>query len=327
MRNIGQLKTAFGKAAGGAVPRLNEQFGYAYDRAGNLSSRTNNALVQGFQVNSLNALTNVWRTGTLTVEGATTSAATNVTVWGTGLASGAAALYGDNTWARAGAVPANGNNTYSATAHDDSGRSDTATISAYLPRTNSYVYDLNGNLLSDGRRYFQYDDENQLSSVTVSNAWRSEFVYDGKMRRRIRREKTWSGGSWDLSAEVRYVYDGNLVLQERDGGNLPLVTYTRGKDLSGSLEGAGGIGGLLARTAHSTLNPQLSTALLPLPTATATSPLSSTPTRSSWPRTFTIPYGNILGQSGVIGRCEPVPVFEQGVSCELGAGLLPVSVL
>jgi RHS repeat-associated protein len=32
---------------------------------------------------------------------------------------------------------------------------------------------------------------------------------------------------------------------------LPTTTYTRGKDLSGSLEGAGGMGGLLARTAQS----------------------------------------------------------------------------
>ena len=37
-----------------------------------------------------------------------------------------------------------------------------------------------------------------------------------------------------------------LVVQERDANNLPLVTYTRGRDLSGSLQGAGGIGGLLA---------------------------------------------------------------------------------
>jgi RHS repeat-associated protein len=50
--------------------------------------------------------------------------------------------------------------------------------------------------------------------------------------------------------EVYYVYDGNLVIQERDINNLPTVTYTRGKDLSGGLEGAGGIGGLLARTAQ-----------------------------------------------------------------------------
>src|SRR5207244_13321334 len=37
------------------------------------------------------------------------------------------------------------------------------------------------------------------------------------------------------------------VIQER-GGNNPTVGYTRGIDLSGRLEGAGGIGGLLARS-------------------------------------------------------------------------------
>lgn len=34
----------------------------------------------------------------------------------------------------------------------------------------------------------------------------------------------------------------------RDANNVSLVTYTRGRDLSGSWEGAGGIGGLLGRT-------------------------------------------------------------------------------
>jgi RHS repeat-associated protein len=38
------------------------------------------------------------------------------------------------------------------------------------------------------------------------------------------------------------------VIQERDGGNAPLVAYTWGQDLSGSFEGAGGIGGLLGRS-------------------------------------------------------------------------------
>jgi len=41
-----------------------------------------------------------------------------------------------------------------------------------------------------------------------------------------------------------------LVTQERDGNNLAHVTYTRGNDLSVTLQGAGGIGGLLARTDH-----------------------------------------------------------------------------
>jgi len=48
--------------------------------------------------------------------------------------------------------------------------------------------------------------------------------------------------------EVRYIYDGNLEIQWRDGNNLPTLTLTRRRDLSGSLQAAGGIGGLLART-------------------------------------------------------------------------------
>lgn len=66
------------------------------------------------------------------------------------------------------------------------------------------------------------------------------------------KEFTWNG-SWMQTNEVHYIYDGNLVVQERDANNLPLVTYVRGTDLSGSFQGAGGIGGLLARTDNSKL--------------------------------------------------------------------------
>ena len=53
------------------------------------------------------------------------------------------------------------------------------------------------------------------------------------------------------AGSVEYIYDGMRVIQERDGDyNKPQVSYTRGTDLSGSLEGAGGIGGMLGRTAH-----------------------------------------------------------------------------
>ena len=74
------------------------------------------------------------------------------------------------------------------------------------------------------------------------------------------KDYTWNGSSWLQTNEVRYVYDGNLVVQERNTNNLPQVTYTRGNDLSGKLQGAGGIGGLLARTDNSTLSSQPSTA-------------------------------------------------------------------
>ena len=62
--NIGQLKVAQGveSAYNGATgqytnaSRLNEQFGYAYDKAWNLNQRTNNAMVETFNVNNLNEL-------------------------------------------------------------------------------------------------------------------------------------------------------------------------------------------------------------------------------------------------------------------------------
>jgi RHS repeat-associated protein len=123
----------------------------------------------------------------------------------------------------------------------------------------------------------------------VANVWRSEFVYDAFGRRRIRREKVWKNSQWVVAAEVRYVYDGMLVIQEpptprgigastpghvsvgwrcsglsvagyggprRDGNNVPTVSYTRGRDLGGGLQTAGGIGGLLALTQPSAFSPQ-----------------------------------------------------------------------
>jgi RHS repeat-associated protein len=112
-----------------------------------------------------------------------------------------------------------------------------------------------------------HDDENQLIRVTITNATKSEFRYDGKMRRRERIESVWAGNAWVTNLLVRYVYDGNLVVQERHYVPQPfgeilqtVVSYTRGNDLSGTLQGAGGIGGLRARTDHSTFNLQPSTA-------------------------------------------------------------------
>jgi RHS repeat-associated protein len=252
--NIGQLKTAVGKESGGVTNRLHEQFGYGYDAAGNLFQRTNNALIQTFTNNNLNELSTVTRSGTLTVAGTTTSTATNVLV-----NSLTAALYTDKTFAKDGFSLSDGYNSFTAVGKDNSGRQDTHAVAFILPATASYSYDSNGNLTEDGRRTFTYDDENQLVSVVVTNSaatsTKSEFVYDGRMRRRIRKEFKW-GGAWIQTEEVRYLYDWNVVIQERDGNNTPTLTLSRGRDLSGGLQRAGGIGGLLARTDHSTFNLQ-----------------------------------------------------------------------
>ncbi|MGO9201690.1 MAG: RHS repeat-associated core domain-containing protein [Limisphaerales bacterium] len=252
--NAGQLKTAQAKESGGSPSRLQEQFGYLHDAAGNLAFRTNNALTEAFAVNAVNELATALPSGTLTVAGGTLPSATNVTIAGN--AAVAAALYHNGTWALPGAALPSGAATYVATARGSQGVQATASVSVFLPPSVTYGYDPNGNLTNDGNRSFTYDDENRLASVWVANVWRADFVYDGKMRLRERFESVWAGGTRMTNAVTFYVYDGNVVVQERNANNLPAVTYTRGLDLGGSLQGAGGVGGLLARTDNSVLATQ-----------------------------------------------------------------------
>ena len=73
----------------------------------------------------------------------------------------------------------------------------------FWPEGVYFTYDLNGSLLTDGLRMFDYDDENQLIRVEVTNTFKSEFTYDGRHRRRIRREYAWQLGAWRLTNEVR----------------------------------------------------------------------------------------------------------------------------
>lgn len=205
--------------------------------------RTNSALIKTFAVDAANQLTNVVRTNTFTVAGDTLAPATSVTVNGQ-----AAQTYGDLTFAGTNNSLINGNNTFTTIAQKASGAKVTNTITVNLPQSATLLYDANGNLTNDGLRSFSYDNENQLTNVMVVDQWRAAYFYDGLGRRRTARDYTWQSGDWVPTNEVHYVYDGMLPVQERDTNNNPLVTYTRGLDLSGSLQGAGGIGGLLART-------------------------------------------------------------------------------
>ena len=264
---IGELTSTYGFQASGAGQRIDDRLAYGYDGAGNLTQKQTSpprlAWATKYGVNQLNEITNSslgnnsgsgWA-GHTVVSGSTTSPAINVLVNGTAIGS-----YADNTFAAYESVTA-GQNTFTAVAQDVYGRASTNTISVnVVPTNNAYAYDLNGNLLTDGTRNFAYDDENQLIAVWQANAWSNNFVYDGKMRRRVERDFAWAGSSgWQLTNEVHFVYDGNLVVQERDINNQPQVTYTRGNDLSGKLQEAGGIGGLLARNDRAQAVPGLIT--------------------------------------------------------------------
>jgi RHS repeat-associated protein len=204
----------------------------------------NNALAQTFNVNQLNQLGSVTRNTTFTLTGALPGPANSVTVNGS-----TAQVYGDFTFANTNNTTlANGNNTFTVVAENVYSTSVTNTLVVNLPSSNSFQYDNNGNLTNDGTRVFTYDSENRLDNVTVTGQYQTVYVYDGLSRLRKMTNFAWESGAWTSTNVTYYVYDGMTVLQERNASSTPEVTYTRGLDLSASLNGAGGIGGLLSRT-------------------------------------------------------------------------------
>ena len=209
-----------------------------------LPLRTNNTLIQGFESDNANELVSATRDNNLlTVAGSVSNNVTALAINGQG-----AALYHDGAYAVAGGVPlAAGLNVFTGGV-TVAGVTRTNQLSTALPVTVTLRYDANGNLIWDGLIAYGYDNANELTSVTVTNCWRTQYKYDGLGRRRVRTDYAWLGLAWVATNGVWYVYDGMTMLQERTTNNVPLVTYTRGVDLSGSMQGAGGIGGLLART-------------------------------------------------------------------------------
>ena len=113
---------------------------------------------------------------------------------------------------------------------------------------------------------FVYDGENRLIEYRPTTPGASDvkvtFAYDHQGRRLRKQVFTYSGGDWTPTADLRFVYDGWRPILELDGqnSNAVLRRWTWGLDLAGlskgaagfsprgagALEGAGGIGGLLA---------------------------------------------------------------------------------
>jgi len=114
-------------------------------------------------------------------------------------------------------------------------------------------YDLNGNLTNDGVRAYSWDLQNQLSTVEdielVQGSTRVTYAYDAMGRRVSKSVYTYESDVWSPTSDFCYFYDGwNMVseiwndLSEMQSGTNYFVW---GNDLSGSLQGAGGVGGLL----------------------------------------------------------------------------------
>ena len=117
------------------------------------------------------------------------------------------------------------------------------------------TYDSDGNLTSDGAFNYAFDAENRLVSAyptsPVGDSLSVENRYDHKHRRVRKIVKSYSGGSWKTTATHTVVWDDmNIVLEQIAfaDDSIRTVEYFWGNDLSGTEQGAGGVGGLLYLT-------------------------------------------------------------------------------
>ena len=147
----------------------------------------------------------------------------------------------------------------------------TLNLPAFLAKTaEPFTYDDDGNMTRDGRWVYVYDAENRLVTQFTRGAvddplatapdniavWNSGvarqkllYTYDYLGRRTSKTVANWNGtGSvWQPALSRKFVYDGWNLMAEFDA--LTTLTLAKtclwGLDLSDSLQGAGGVGGLL----------------------------------------------------------------------------------
>ena len=119
------------------------------------------------------------------------------------------------------------------------------------PQAEVLAYDDDGNLLSDGRWEYTWNGENrlvkaeELISPTNREPYVVEYAYDHRGRLIW---KTIASPNAPPSKTMRYLWDDyNIVAETVAQDTATKTTYNIwGLDLDGTLQGAGGVGGLLA---------------------------------------------------------------------------------
>ena len=105
-----------------------------------------------------------------------------------------------------------------------------------------FTHDADGNMTQCGDWTYTYDAANRLKTVSSNGVLLVTNFYDAKSRRvkKVTSEVT-----------TTFFYDDWNLIEERvayTNGTTTTIRYFWGKDLSGTLQGAGGVGGLLYLT-------------------------------------------------------------------------------
>ena len=116
----------------------------------------------------------------------------------------------------------------------------------------TFQYDSDGNLTNDGRWAYTWDGENRLTKMVVNTnigpQYQLTFAYDPQ-NRRIQKLVTTNGVGVYTN---RFLYDGWNLAAILDPQSSLVASFMWGNDLSGSMQGAGGVGGLLGTIYYGT---------------------------------------------------------------------------
>jgi len=253
---LGQVTAGWKKWSDG-TPVAGQQYGYAYDDIGNRELSAVSGQWSAYSANNLNQYTQrtvpgyIWELGT---------AASNATVMVNNqpvtrqgeyfhklllVNNASSAIYTQLTTV---AVLKNAGSNQLDIVSSTTGK----VFVAKSPEL--FAYDADGNLTNDGRFAYVWDAENRLVNVETAvsavqaGAPKQKLLlgYDSQSRRVSKVVSNYVSGSWLLASDSRFIYDGWNLLAELNATNGVVRSYTWGLDLSGSEQGAGGIGGLLS---------------------------------------------------------------------------------
>jgi len=195
------------------------QYAYDYDSAGNRQNTQIGTAITSSTANNVNQITSQTSGGKMHFRGTVNEPAT-VTVAGNAATVDAAGNFD-------GVANVNiGTNTVAVVAADASGNTRTNNYQVNVPTGASTVllYDLNGNLINDGSKSYEWDAANRLVAISYAGTNdRTEFKYDGLNRRVQIVEKTGT----TINSTKNLVWIANDIAEERDASNSVRKRYFR----------------------------------------------------------------------------------------------------